>query len=186
MPLLKRGVRDLYWTVRGQRISMPAMPSVPRSVLLVCIVNIFQNPFAEHLGVKLRQAGVISGLKFGSAGLHVSKPIPFPDDAIRVAKRYGVCLENHRSQSISPELVASYDRVIAMEARQYAALQSSFLHHREKLFLLPLLDSHGQAEQYGYAAFNIQDPYGGPLSDFDVCFERISKCIKAALRPAAQ
>lgn len=183
---LKRGLLDLYWTVRGRRISMPALPSKPRSVLFVCKGNICRSPFAEHLGIKLQNEGVISGLKFGSAGLHVAKPISSPDDAIRAAKRYGVCLESHRSQPISSELVSSYDMVIAMEAWQYAALQSSFPHHREKLFLLPLLDPHDQAERHGYAAFNIQDPYGGPLSDFDVCFERISKCVEGGLRLTAR
>lgn len=179
--LLKRGMVDIFWTFRGPRIRVPAIPANPRSVLFVCKGNICRSPFAEHLASKLQGEGISSGMKFGSAGLHVPKPISSPDDAIRAAKRYDVHLENHRSQSISLDLVESYDMIIAMEAWQYAELQSSFEHHRKKLFLLPLVDSNGQVKQHGYAAFNIQDPYGGPSSAFEECFERISKCIRGLL-----
>lgn len=179
---LKRWLVDIYWTIRGPGICVPPIPRNPRSVLFVCKGNICRSPFAEHLASKLQREGIISGMKFSSAGLHVSKPIPSPDDAIQAALRYGVNLESHRAQTISLELVESYDMVIAMEAWQYAVLRSSYQHHHEKLFLLPLLDSTKQDEQRGYAAFNIQDPYGGPPSAFDRCFERISQYIERAFK----
>ena len=68
--------------------------------------------------------------------------------------------------------------IIAMEAWQHGELQSSFSGHLEKLFLLPLLDPKGSITQHGYAAFNIRDPYGGPPSVFEECFERIGACLK--------
>lgn len=177
--LLKRGLVDIVWTYRGPRIRVPSLPANPRSVLFVCKGNICRSPFAEHIASKLLGESNMSGVKFGSAGLHVPRPISSPEDAIHAAKRYGICLETHRSQSISLELVESYDMIVAMEAWQYAELQSSFVHHREKLFLLPLLDSNGPVKQHGYAAFNIQDPYGGPPSAFEECFERIIMCLKS-------
>ncbi|MGH9879049.1 MAG: hypothetical protein ACRD5H_15585 [Nitrososphaerales archaeon] len=176
--VLKRGLTDIYWTVRGPGISLPAIPHNPKSFLFVCKGNICRSPFAEHLAAKLWDERHVTGSVFGSAGLHVSKPLPSPEDAIRVAKQYGVHLDSHRSQAISQELVESYDMIIAMESWQYAELQLSFKHHQEKLFLLPLLDSKGPAKQYGYAAFNIQDPYGGTPSAFEECFERIGRCIE--------
>lgn len=179
---LKRRLVDVYWTLRGPGISVPPIPRHPRSVLFICKGNICRSPFAEQLAVKLQCEGVISGMKFGSAGLHVSKPISSPDDAIQAALRYGVNLERHRSQSISLELVEAYDMVIAMEAWQYAVLRSSYRHHHEKLFLLPLLDSAEQTQHRGYAAFNIQDPYGCPPSAFDRCFERIGRCIERVFK----
>ena len=69
--------------------------------------------------------------------------------------------------------------ITAMEAWQYTALRSSFKHHHEKLFLLPLLDPKGWARRSGYAAFNIYDPYGGPSSAFKECFDRVSLCLKS-------
>lgn len=177
--LLKRGLVDIFWTVQGSHIRVPAIPANPRSVLFVCKGNICRSPFAEHLAAKLQGEGLMSGMKFGSAGLHVPKPTSSPDDAIQAAKPYGIHLENHRSQSISLELVESYDMIIAMEAWQYVDLQSSFGLYRDKLFLLPLLDSNRPVKRRGYAAFNIQDPYGGPPSAFEECFKRISICCKS-------
>lgn len=174
----KRGVVDLYWRIRGPRIQVPAIPANPRSILFVCKGNICRSPFAEHFASKLHRESMNSGIKFGSAGLYVPKPAPSPENAIKVARQFGVELENHRSQSISLELVKSYDMIIAMEVWQYAALQSSFEQYLDKLFLLPRLDSNRSGAEQGYAAFNIPDPYGGPVGAFEKCFERISLDIK--------
>lgn len=175
---LKRGVVDLYWTFRGPCIRVPAIPANPRSVLFVCKGNICRSPFAEHLASKLQRQRGAPEIKFGSAGLHVSKPLSSPEHAIQVARSFGVELESHRSQAISLELVEANDMIIAMEAWQYAELQSSYGHHQGKLFLLPLLDSNGPGKEQGYAAFNIQDPYGGPPGAYEKCFERISQCVE--------
>lgn len=174
---LKKRLVDLYWTFQGPRISVPAIPFCLRSVLFVCKGNICRSPFAERFASMLPCRGINSGIMFGSAGLHVRQPVPSPEDAIRVARRFGVNLENHRSQAISLELVKSYDMIIAMEAWQYADLRSSFKDYQEKLFLLPLLDPNSAGMEQGYAAFNIQDPYGGPVTTFEMCFERISRCV---------
>lgn len=157
---------------------MPAIPGNPRSLLFVCKGNICRSPFAEHLASKLQREGMISGLKFASAGLHVRQPIPSPDHAIQVARQFGVDLEHHRSQAISSELVASFDMIIAMEVWQHVALQAAFKEHQNKLFLLPLLDSKARSKEWGYSAFNIPDPYGGSAGAFEKCFERINADLK--------
>lgn len=180
--MVKKTLIDFYWTIQGPRISVPSIPANPRSVLFVCKGNICRSPFAERLASKLEREGMNSGVRFGSAGLHVPKPTSSPENAIHIARQFGVDLESHRSQSISLELVQSYDMIIAMEVWQYAELQASFKNHKDKLFLLPLLSLNGQGKQYGYAAFNIEDPYGGASRDFQECFGRISSFIIELLR----
>lgn len=179
--LLKGIFVDIYWMFRGAGIRMPPIPVNPRSILFVCKGSICRSVFAEHLASKIQDKGLVSRMKFGSAGLDVPLPISSPNDAIQCVKPFGIHLENHRSQSISLDLVKSYDMIIAMEVWQYIALQSSFGQQREKLFLLPLLGSKGPTTYSGYAAFNIQDPYGCPPSAFDECFQRISRCIEGLL-----
>lgn len=181
--LLKRGLIDIYWTFRGPYIRVPTMPADPRSVLFVCKGNICRSPFAEHLALKLQAEGVISGTKFGSAGLYVPKPISSPENAIQVARRFGVYLENHESQLISLKLVESYDMIVAMEAWQHAELRSRFVDQQGKIFLLPLLGP--DEDLSGYSACNIEDPYGGPPSLFRECFDRIQNCIRNFLIPRA-
>lgn len=180
--LIKRHLSDLYWAYHGPRLLMPVIPTHPRSVLFICKGNICRSPFAEHLASKLQREGVNAGIRFGSAGLHVPKATPSPENAIQVARQFGVDLESHRSQSISLELVRAYDMIIAMEVWQYEELKASFNRYHDKLFLLPLLDANGQGKERGYAAFNVQDPYGGPPSAFEECFNRIGRCIESVFQ----
>ena len=175
--LLKKGLIDLYWTLRGPRIRVPAIPANPRSMLFVCKGNICRSPFAEHIALKLQGEGLVSGMKFGSAGLDVPKSISSPNEAIHGAKLYGIHLENHRSQSISLDLVESYDMIIAMEAWQYAARQSSFRRHHEKLLLSPSLGPKEPVKYRGCAVRNIQGPYGGLPNVPEECFDPVSICL---------
>jgi protein-tyrosine phosphatase len=174
--LLKRGLTDLYWDLRGPSIRLSAVPENPRSLLFVCKGNICRSPFAEHLASKLLKE--TNGVAVGSAGLHVTSPISSPENAIHSAKAYGVNLETHRSRPISLELVKSYDMIIAMEVWQYAALKAQFGSHHEKLFLLPRVACNGSSNEQGYCAYNIADPFGGQSRAFEECFERIGQCLR--------
>lgn len=179
---IKRGLVDLYWMVRGTSIHVPALPSQPRSILFVCKGNICRSPFAEHVARKLFHESVGDTdrpMVFRSAGLHVIVPKAPPDTALVVARRFGVSLDAHRSQPISPKLVADSDVIVAMEGWHYDALRSRFKEHRQKVFLLPLFSN--EVMTAGYDAFNIQDPYGGSRSVFETCFQRIEHHVKAFL-----
>jgi protein-tyrosine phosphatase len=176
--ILKRGVVDIYWNLRGPLIRLPEVPLKPRSVLFVCKGNICRSPFAEHLASKFREEGRIPQMKFGSAGLEVSNAVPPPNEAVRAAERYGVQLENHRSRPLSLKMVESYDMVVGMEEWHRTALASSFAGYQNKLFLLACLASDQSRKESGYTAFNIRDPYGGPPRAFEECFERIERCIE--------
>ncbi|MCS6285461.1 MAG: hypothetical protein H8K08_08515 [Nitrospira sp.] len=153
-------------------LGLPAVSIRPRSVLFVCKGNICRSPFAEHLA-----SNRWPDLEFGSAGIHVRKPAPAPEHAVHAAKRYGLQLEQHRSQAISQVLIERYDMVVAMEVWQYVELRSSFESHQGKMFLLAQFAGNRFERGRGYAAYNIADPYGGQLSEFEQCFERISQCV---------
>lgn len=179
---IKRGLVDLYWIVRGTSIRVPTLPSQPRSVLFVCKGNICRSPFAEHMARKLFHEVVgdmDQPIVFQSAGLHVTTPKAPPDTALVVARRFGVSLDAHRSQPISPKLVADSDVIVAMEGWHYDELRSRFKEHRQKVFLLPFFSD--EVMDPGYDAFNIQDPYGGSQSVFETCFQRVEHHVKAFL-----
>ncbi len=176
---LKQALVDLYWRGRGGQVRVPVMPVSLRSVLFVCKGNICRSPFAEYVARKIQQEEVEGDVQFSSAGLHVLKPIAPPQMAIQVGREFGVDLDGHRSQSISLNLVKSNDMIVAMEVWQYEALQSLYPQYHEKLFLLPLLEIAESRAEYGSAAFNISDPYGGSRSDFERCFERIRRCLRS-------
>jgi protein-tyrosine phosphatase len=135
---------------------------------------------------KLESEGHTGGIVFASAGLHVSKPLAPPADAIRVAEKLGIDIEQHRSQVISRELMESFDLIVAMEVWQHAELSARFSQYRRKLFVLPLLEPDPIVKVGGYAAFNIEDPYGGSPEAFEQCFSRIERCVSGFLGSLAR
>ena len=169
---IKHCMIDAYWDVRGPRLSLPSVPIHAKSILFVCKGNICRSPFAEHLASNRWPHAMI-----GSAGLHVSNPMPAPAHAIQAAKQYGLDLEKHRSQSISEAMIEKYDMIVAMEAWQLIEVKSRFRGHRHKIHLLASFGGNGSGQERGYAAYNIADPYGGSFAEFDRCFERISHCV---------
>lgn len=180
---IKRGLVDLYWMVRGTSIHVPALPARPQSVLFVCKGNICRSPFAEHVARKLFHERVRDReqpIVFQSAGLHVTAPKAPPETAIVVAHRFGVSLEEHRSQPISQELVAASDVIVAMEGWQYDELRFRFKGYEDKIFLLSLFFRNAPS-RFGYDAFNIRDPYGGSQGTFEECFEKIERSVKSLL-----
>jgi protein-tyrosine phosphatase len=177
---------DLYWNLRGPRLGFPSIPPTVRSVLFVCKGNICRSPFAEHVAQKLESDGHARGVIFASAGLHVSKPKAPPSEAIRVAEKFGVDIEKHRSQVISRELMESFDLIVSMEVWQHAELNARFPQYRRKLFVLPLLEPDPIVKVGGYAAFNIEDPYGGSPAAFEQCFLRIERCVSGFLGSLAR
>lgn len=169
--------------VRGTSIHELALPARSRSVLFVCKGNICRSPFAEHVARKLFHdlvGDAKQSIAFQSAGLHVTVPKAPQKTAIVVAHRFGVSLEEHRSQPISQELVAASDVIVAMEGWQYDELRSRFKVYKDKICLLSLFFRDAPS-RFGYDAFNIRDPYGGSQNTFEECFEKIERAVKVLL-----
>ena len=176
--LLKRGLVDFYWTLRGPSIRLPSVPLNPRSVLFVCKGNICRSPFAERIAQRIAAERGLEHMMFGSAGVRAPVPLSPPEGAVRAAERFGVDLGSHRSQPISAELVATWDMIVVMEVWQLDALRKSALGIRDRLFLLSSMGGAKAPKTTGYSAVNIEDPYGGSLEGFVGCFERIERCIR--------
>lgn len=180
--LLKRGLVDLYWTVRGPTIRGPAVPLNPRSLLFVCKGNICRSPFAERVAKRIAIEGGLSHIVFGSAGIRVSDPLSPPEGALRAAERFGVDLTSHRSRPISEALAASWDMIVVMEVWHLDAVRSAHAGINDRIFLLPSMEGQTAVKRVGYAGVNIEDPYGGALEAFVVCFGRIETCIRGLFR----
>jgi protein-tyrosine phosphatase len=174
---LKRGAVDLYWNFRGPRLRFPAVPENVGSVLFVCKGNICRSPFAEHVAQKLNLDDRTRAITFASAGLHVSRPKSPPPEAIRTAEKFGVGLDQHFSQGVSADLMARFDMVVAMEIWQWEELIERYPDFGRKFFVLPLLVAQAHDPRRGYAAFNIEDPYGRSHAAFEQCFLRIERCV---------
>lgn len=175
---IKGDLRDLYWKIYGNSIKNPRCPALPESILFICKGNICRSPFAEHLAKKLAGSAISGEGPFSSAGLEVSRPLPPPIEAALAAKSFGIQLDGHRSRSINQDMVASFDMITAMETRQLKHLRKAFPGYHDKIFLLPLFEAKQGTKRGWFSRYNIQDPYGKNLVEFQACFQRIERCIE--------
>ena len=175
-----RGIaKSLIWTLYGGTVWNPPLPSKVRSILFVCKGNICRSPFAEHMARSIIAIGArkTKPYEIFSAGIHVAGPKKPPSEAIASAKKFGIDLHEHKSRQINYHLLESYDMIIAMETGQYKFLRKLFVEFEKKIYLLPLFYIEKGQGLSAYHKYNIQDPYGRNLSDFNECFNRIERCI---------
>jgi protein-tyrosine-phosphatase len=77
-----------------------------------------------------------------------------------VMQRRNLDLTGHRSRPIDAGLLAAASVVLVMTRHQQEALQAEFPEAQGKVYLLSqLVDRH----------FDIEDPYGGGLDDYELC-----------------
>lgn len=173
--LLKKHVSNFYWSIYGRTISNPKLPLNIKSILFVCKGNICRSPFAEYFASKY--ISVANPLLYYSAGIQVDYPKPPPLEAIVSARNFEIDLNGHMSREINYTLMEEYDLITVMETWQYNNLRRIFKEFRSKICLLPLFERHEGTSCGSYNIYNIKDPYGKNVSEFDECFRKINSCL---------
>ncbi len=144
----------------------PREPGAPYRVCLVCLGNICRSPMAETvLRAALAEAGLDGAVRVDSAGTgdwHVGEPMHPPARAALARRGYDGSA--HRARQVEPAWLAGRDLVLAMDARNLAALRrmaGPAGNDRIRLF--------GEVGGLDGAAAGaeIPDPYGGDDADFD-------------------
>ncbi|MBI4609218.1 MAG: glycosyltransferase [Candidatus Rokubacteria bacterium] len=168
-----------YWTLRlrralpARRNGLPGPGAAIRSVLFVCRGNVIRSPMAAAL-LRRQLAGSRGGaISVASAGLRAVAGEPADPRARRVAGRFGVSLEDHRAQPLTPELVAQADMIVAMDSLIAAELRGRYAAARRKTVLLG----------------EIADPYDGDESGLGRCYERVESVVQqlaSGLAPAEE
>ena len=176
-PTIRGVVRNLRWWATRLVIDLPPVPPHPRSFLFVCLGNICRSPFAAAItSAKLAASGTAS-VMIGSAGLRPS-PEGVPAAAHDAARAFGVSLAGHAPSQLTAEMIAAYDVVVVMEARQLQQVRSQFAGYRDRVVLLPWLDD---AAGNAYERLNISDPYGRGSGEFMACYARIDRSVETLL-----
>lgn len=168
--------RELRWRFAGSSAANPPIPVLVRSVMFVCLGNLYRSPFAAALA-KLR-APVIREVEIAwtSAGLRPAEAIP-PSDAAHVASaRFGVSLAGHSPRRVTPEGMHAFDMVVTMERWQFDQLRRRYPNRRHRIFLLPLFDPTTRG---AYERNHIDDPHGQTEQAFSACFERMAGALAA-------
>lgn len=142
------------------------------NVLFVCTGNTCRSPMAAALFNKI---AVERGLdvRIESAGLFAADGEPASNEAIIVMQKYGIDLLGHHSQSVNTELLEKSDLILTMTAAHKMVLEQSC---PGKVFTLC---------EYAGTDFDIDDPYGGDVEEYEECAKQIYEALgKAADRIA--
>ena len=139
------------------------------SILFVCLGNICRSPLAEAaLRVEAEQAGLDLVVESaGTGGWHAGQA---PDPrAIAAARRQGVDISHLRARKVAPADFERFDRIVALDAENYADL-AAMRPPGARASLSLLLDAVP-----GRAGQGVADPYYGGDADFDTTWREVSE-----------
>ena len=108
------------------------------SILFVCTANQFRSPLAAaSLLSYLEKKSTASNWVVASAGTWAKSGLPALPVTIKNAKRLGLQgMTNHRSRTVSEELLEGFDLIIVMEKGHKEALNAEFKLAKDRIFML--------------------------------------------------
>ncbi len=128
------------------------------SILFVCTANQCRSPMAMVLMRKrLQDRDLKEEWKVGSAGTWGIGGAAATLTAQEAMEERGLSLVDHRSQSVSREVLEEYDLILTMESNHKEGIQIEFPDLAHKVYLLSEMVS-------GW--WDIEDPVGDPIDSY--------------------
>lgn len=144
------------------------------NVLMVCTGNICRSPMASVFLTQMLTNDLKNKVSVTSAGTHAIYGYPAEPFACQAAEYFGCRLEQHRSQTLSKEMVKDAGLVLVMEPRQVGMIKNAFLFGKVPVKLLSDFDPNRQLKE-------ITDPYGKSLDDYLKCASDIVTCLEIVI-----
>jgi len=137
------------WHIRQNRHSL-------KKLMFVCYGNICRSPLAEAVA-KQR----LDNWEVTSTGLYEKSNRETPERIVKIAREFGVDLNDHRSRSVTSEMIDSADIVVIMDPSNYDETLSRFPLATHKILFLGMMINH-------FRGHTIPDP-------FDLCDSGVRK-----------
>ncbi|MGE5225017.1 MAG: low molecular weight protein arginine phosphatase [Omnitrophica WOR_2 bacterium] len=141
------------------------------SILFICTANICRSPMAMALfRKKVEQEPDAADWRIDSAGTWGLTGEPAAVKSVVVMQQYGIDLREHRSQEVSLAVLKSYDLILTMEQGHKEALRAEYPVLRDRIYLLSeMVDKN----------YDIQDPFGEPLSEYQETAQELDQLLTA-------
>lgn len=141
-----------------------------KNILFICTANMCRSPMAEGLmNAKLKREGRALELHAESAGVWTVDGRPATDTAVIVMANRGIDISQHRSRVVTEEMIRDAALILTMTRSHAEAIRAEFPAYRSKV--------HQLSEMVG-AKFDIEDPVGGTLEQYEMTVQEIGNLIE--------
>ena len=130
-------------------------------ILFVCTGNTCRSPIAAAIMNKIAKENEMD-VTASSAGIFAEVGSGASENAVKAMRFYGISLKDHKSTQLSEAMINESDLVLTMTEGQRAMIEG---YAPDKIFSL-----YGF---FGYGDYEITDPYGGDLSEYEQVAEEI-------------
>jgi len=156
----------------GEKHVLSIPVSASGTIVTVCTANICRSPMAAAM---LQHAFAVQpeplrSLKVISAGVAARPGEPVSENSVIALKKVGIDISDHRSQSLTQQMLDEALAVICMTESHRAMIQVQADPVPRNLFLFrQFVPGDGEKE--------IGDPYGGPLSVYEAARDEMVESI---------
>ncbi len=140
--------------------------SETNTILFVCKGNICRSPFAKYYAEKI----LPKSMNILSSGHYLETGRRCPKKAVKAAKEFGIDLRNHRSTTLSKNLIQDAQIIYIFDEEDREVLLSLFPFAKKRIYFL------GTSSED--ISIIIPDPHGKKYSQYKRTYQLISQSIE--------